>query len=389
LLALDARSGRLLWKTEIADYKLGYAGTVAPLAVKDKIIVGIAGGEYGIRGFIDAYYASTGERAWRFYTIPGQGESGNETWTGDSWMHGGGSTWITGSFDPDLNLIYWGTGNPGPDMNGDVRPGDNLYTCSMVALDVDSGKLKWHFQYTPHDTHDWDSVQVPVLIDAPVQGTTRKLLLHPNRNGFYYVLDRETGEFLLAKPFVKQTWAKGMDRKGRPIQLPGTEPTEAGNVTIWPGIDGGNNWMSPSYSPLTNLLYVMAREERRLYSKFPGVEYHAGEGYGGGTFGYPPKIQPGENWGKLIAIAPLTGEIVWEHRLVTAPWSGVLSTAGNLVVSITNEGNVFALDAKTGKELWHFPGGGRAASAPISYLSRGKQHIAVSVGDVLISFGLD
>jgi alcohol dehydrogenase (cytochrome c) len=262
LLALDARSGRLLWKTEIADYKLGYAGTVAPLAVKDKIIVGIAGGEYGIRGFIDAYYASTGERAWRFYTIPGKGEPGNETWTGDSWMHGGGSTWITGSFDPDLNLIYWGTGNPGPDMNGDVRPGDNLYTCSMVALDADSGKLRWHFQYTPHDTHDWDSVQIPVLIDAPIHGKTRKLLLHPNRNGFYYVLDRENGEFLLAKPFVKQTWAKGMDKRGRPIQLPGTEPTEAGNVTIWPGIDGGNNWMSPSYNPLTNLLYVMAREER-------------------------------------------------------------------------------------------------------------------------------
>jgi alcohol dehydrogenase (cytochrome c) len=389
VIALDARSGRLLWRTEIIDHREGYAGTTAPLVVKDKVIVGISGGEYGIRGFLDAYYLDTGERAWRFYTIPGPGEPGNETWSGDSWKRGGGATWITGSYDPDLNLLYWGTGNPGPDMNGDVRPGDNLYTCSMIALNPDSGKLKWHFQYTPHDTHDWDSVQIPVLIDSTFQGRLRKLLLHPNRNGFFYVLDRENGEFLLAKPFVKQTWAREIDKKGRPVTIPGTEPTEEGNDSVWPGIDGGHNWMSPSYSPVTRLLYLMAREERRRYTKVVEVEYRPGEGYAGGSFGSPPTARPEESWGKLIAVAPETGDIKWQHRMITPPWAGVLSTAGNLVFSSTPEGHFFALDARSGKELWHFPGGGPVQSAPISYLARGKQYVAVSIGDLLISFGLD
>ena len=274
-------------------------------------------------------------------------------------------------------------------MNGDVRKGDNLYTCSMLAVDLDSGKLKWHFQYTPHDTHDWDSVQIPVLIDSTIKGRARKLLLHPNRNGFYYVLDRETGEFLLAKPFVKQTWAKEIDSKGRPVQLPGSEPTEDGNVAIWPGIDGGNNWMSPSYSSKTGLLYVMAREERRRYTKFADIEFTPGEGYGGGSFGFPAGVRPQESWGKLIAIIPETGEIKWEHRIITPGWAGVLSTAGNVVFSGTPEGNFFALDAETGRELWHFAGGGPIVSGPMSYLSRGKQYIAVSIGDMLVAFGLD
>ena len=274
-------------------------------------------------------------------------------------------------------------------MNGDVRLGDNLYTCSMLAVDADTGKLKWHFQYTPHDTHDWDSVQIPVLIDSTVKGRARKLLLHPNRNGFYYVLDRETGEFLLAKAFVKQTWAKGFDSKGRPILIPGNEPTEEGNTSVWPGIDGGNNWMSPSYSPITRLLYVMAREERRRYTKFPEVEYRQGEGYGGGSFGFPADARPEQSWGKVVAIVPETGDIKWEHRIITPARAGVLSTGGNLVFSGTPEGNFFALDAESGKELWHFAGGGEIVSSPISYLSRGKQYVAVSIGDLLISFGLD
>ncbi len=387
LLALDARSGRLLWKKDIADYRQGYAGTPAPLVVKDKVIVGVAGGDYGIRGFIDAYYVSTGERAWRFYSVPGTGEPGNETWTGDAWKHGGGATWVTGSFDPDLNLVYWGTGNPGPDWNGSVRPGDNLYTCSMLAVDLDTGKLKWHFQYTPHDTHDWDSVQVPVLIDSTISGRARKLLLHANRNGFFYVLDRENGEFLLAKPFVKQTWAKEIESKGRPVTIPGREPTEEGNDTIWPGVDGGSNWMSPSYNPITKLLYAMAKEERWRYYKSDEVEFKAGEGYGGGGFSRP--TDAAESWGKVVAITPETGEIKWEHRLISSSWAGVLSTAGNLVFSSTAEGNFFALDAKTGKDLWHFTGGGPVSSSPISYLSKGKQYIAVSIDDTLISFGLD
>jgi alcohol dehydrogenase (cytochrome c) len=389
LLALDARSGRLLWKQTIADYQQGYAGTSAPLVVKDKVIVGVAGGEFGIRGFVDAYYVSTGERAWRFYTVPGKGEPGNETWTGDTWMHGGGATWITGSFDPGLNLVYWGTGNPGPDWNGDVRPGDNLYTCSMLALDADTGKLRWHFQYTPHDTHDWDSVQIPVLVDSTVRGRPHKLLLHPNRNGFYYVLDRETGEYLLAKAFVKQTWAERIDAQGRPVPIPGRDPTEEGNSTTWPGVNGGNNWMSPSYNPITKLLYVMAREELWRFNKAHDVEYRAGEGYAGGGIGMPNGMPPEERWSKVIAIVPETGEIKWEHRLMSPSWAGVLSTAGNLVFSSTLEGNFFALDARTGTELWHFPGGGAISAAPISYLSKGRQYIAISVNSTLMAFGLD
>jgi alcohol dehydrogenase (cytochrome c) len=388
LVALDARSGRLLWKKDITDPSQGYTATAAPLAVKDRVIVGVSGGEAGVRGFVDAYYAATGERAWRFYTIPAPGEPGSETWTGDSWQHGGGTTWITGSFDPDLNLLYWGTGNPGPDYNGDVRRGDNLYSCSVVALNPDTGKLKWHFQFTPHDTHDWDSTQVPVLLDSTFAGRPRKLLVEASRNGFYYVLDRQNGEFLLAKPYVKQTWAKEIDSKGRPVMLPGQEPTLEGNDEIWPGVDGGNNWMSPSYNPVTKLLYVSAREERRRFFKSDTLEFRAGEMYAGGGGG-GARFRPEENSGKLLAIAPETGEIRWTHHLLTPHWSGVLSTAGNLVFSSTMQGNFFALDAQTGKELWHFSGGDRVFASPITFLSRGKQFITLPIGDNLVAFALD
>ena len=228
LIALDARAGRVLWKRDLADPSLNYTATGAPLAIKDKVIVGIAGAEGGIRGFLDAYDARTGERAWRFWTIPAPGEPGAETWVGESWRYGGGSTWLTGSYDPDLNLLYWGTGNPGPDYNGDVRPGDNLYSCSLLALDPDTGTLKWHFQLTPHDTRDWDATQVPVLLDAAVDGRLRKLVVMPSRNGFYYALDRQSGEFLFAKPFVKQTWAKEIDKKGRPIVNPARNRRQRG-----------------------------------------------------------------------------------------------------------------------------------------------------------------
>jgi len=390
VLALDARSGRVLWKKDMADISLGYTATGAPLAVKDKIIVGIAGAEGGIRGFLDAYYAETGERAWRLYTIPAPGEPGSETWPpGDAWKRGGGSTWITGSFDPELNLVYWGTGNPGPDYNGDVRPGDNLYSCSMLAVDADTGKLKWHYQYTPHDTHDWDSTQVPVLLDANFGGRPRKLLLHPNRNGFYYVLDRASGEVLLAKPYAKQTWAKEIDSRGRPVLLPDQEPTIEGNDRVWPGVDGANNWMSPSYNPLTKLLYVSSREERRRYFKTDAPEYHPGEAYFGGGGGGGARFRPEENSSRLLALVPETGQIQWEHRLLTPHWSGVLSTAGNLVFSSSMEGNFFALDARTGEELWHFSGGDRVYASPITYFSRGKQNVSIPIGDVLVAFALD
>jgi alcohol dehydrogenase (cytochrome c) len=387
LVALDARAGRVLWKKVIADPALNYTATGAPLAIKDKVIVGVGGAEGGIRGFLDAYDAKTGDRRWRFWTVPAPGEPGSETWGGDSWRHGGASTWLTGSYDPELNLLYWGTGNPGPDYNGDVRPGDNLYSCSLLALDPDSGKLKWHFQFTPHDTRDWDATQIPVLLDSTATG--RKLVVMPSRNGFYYVLDRRTGEFLLAKPFVKQTWAKEIDKKGRPVLNPGQEPTAEGNESIWPGVDGGNNWMSPSYNPDTRLLYFNAREERRRFFKTDAPEFRPGEAYFGGGGGGGARFRPEESWGKLVAMKPETGEIQWEHRILSPPWAGVLSTAGNLVFSATPSGNFYALDARNGKELWRFNGGDRVFASPITFLSKGKQMITIPIGDVLIAFGLE
>lgn len=390
LIALDADTGRVVWKKELADPGLNYTATGAPLAVKDKVIVGIAGAEGGIRGFLDAYEAKTGERAWRFWTIPAPGEPGSETWgSNNAWRHGGGSTWLTGSFDPELNLLYWGTGNPGPDYNGDVRPGDNLYTCSLLALDPDTGALKWHFQFTPHDTRDWDATQVPVLLDSTIEGRPRKLVVVPSRNGFYYVLDRRTGEFLLAKPFARQTWARHIDSKGRPALNPGQEPTPEGNDSIWPGVDGGHNWMSPSYSPDTKLLYFNSREERRRFFKTDAPEFRPGEPFFGGGGGGGARFRPEESWGRLIAMKPETGEIQWEHRILAPPWAGVLSTAGNLVFSATPAGNFYALDARTGKELWRFNGGDRVYASPITFLSRGKQIVTIPIGDVLIAFGLD
>ncbi len=389
LIAIDARSGRMLWKKEMADPALNYTATAAPLAIKDKVIAGIAGADAGVRGFLDAYDAKTGERAWRFWTVPVPGEPGSETWGGDSWRYGGASTWITGSYDPELNLVYWGTGNPGPDHNGDVRPGDNLYSCSLLALDLDTGKLRWYFQFTPHDTHDWDATQVPVLLDSTLSGRARKLVVVPSRNGFYYVLDRQTGEFLLAKPFVKQTWAKEIDRTGRPVLNPGQEPTLEGNDSIWPGVDGANNWMSPSYNPGTKLLYFNAREERRRLFKTDAPEFRPGESFFGGGGGGGARFRPEESWGKLIAMTPETGAIQWEHRILAPPWAGVLSTAGNVVFSATPSGNFYALDARNGKDLWHFNGGGRVYASPITFLSRGKQLITIPIESVLIAFGLD
>ncbi len=389
LIAIDARSGRMLWKKEMADPALNYTATAAPLAIKDKVIAGIAGADAGVRGFLDAYDAKTGERAWRFWTVPVPGEPGSETWGGDSWRYGGASTWITGSYDPELNLVYWGTGNPGPDHNGDVRPGDNLYSCSLLALDLDTGKLRWYFQFTPHDTHDWDATQVPVLLDSTLSGRARKLVVVPSRNGFYYVLDRQTGAFLLAKPFVKQTWAKEIDKTGRPVLNPGQEPTLEGNDSIWPGVDGANNWMSPSYNPGTKLLYFNAREERRRLFKTDAPEFRPGESFFGGGGGGGARFRPEESWGKLIAMTPETGAIQWEHRILAPPWAGVLSTAGNVVFSATPSGNFYALDARNGKDLWHFNGGGRVYASPITFLSRGKQLITIPIESVLIAFGLD
>ena len=384
LVALDAKNGSVLWNVEVGDNLGGYSITAAPLIVKDMVIVGVAGGEYGIRGYLDAYDVDTGRRRWRRYTIPEPGEPGNETWEGDSWKTGGAPTWMTGSYDPELNLLYWGTGNPGPDWNGEVRKGDNLYSDCMLALDVDTGEIKWYFQFTPHDVHDWDACQVPVLVDTEFEGRERKLLLMGNRNAFFYVLDRETGEFLLAKNFAKQTWAEGIDKNGRPVRLPDTFPTEEGTV-VYPAVQGAANWWSPTYSPQPGLFYLMAFDGATKY--FIGAaDYKAGELFVGS---FPEMPAPDDSFVSAVrAIDPLTGDRKWEHVVHARSTSGILSTAGNLVFGGTVQGNFFALDASTGEDLWHRNFGGWIHAAPISYRVDGKQYVSIAAGHALFTVGL-
>jgi alcohol dehydrogenase (cytochrome c) len=384
LLALDAITGHLLWDVTVADYKLGYSITVAPLAVKDKVIVGISGGEYGIRGFVDAYHAASGKRAWRFWTVPGPGEPGHDTWEGDSWKTGSAATWVTGSYDPALNLIYWGTGNPGPDYDGDARRGDNLYANSLLAIDADNGALKWHYQFTPHDTHDWDANHVPVLIDAQFKGRARKLVIVANRNAFFYVLDRQTGEFLHAQPYGKQTWARGIDPHGRPIEVPDNAPKPEGTI-VYPGLHGATNYGSPSYSPQTRMLYVSAREEGTLFYRAT-AEYIPGSYFSAGGMRGIAGLEPS---GSIKALDCLTGEQRWEFPLHSPQWAGVLSTAGGLVFGGTSEGNIFALDAASGKPLWNVQAGGPVQASPISYESEGHQFVAMTAGHALLVFSLD
>ncbi len=382
LIALDAQTGAVRWEAKVADNGSGHSVTMAPLAVKDKVIVGISGGEAGIRGFVDAYDAKTGKLAWRTYTVPAAGEPGVETWAGDSWKHGAGATWLTGSYDPALNLLYWGTGNPGPDWNGDVRKGDNLYTSSVLALDADTGKMKWYFQYTPHDVHDWDANQIQVLADLTVAGKPRKALITANRNAFYYVLDRVTGEFLHAAPYAKQTWARGIDAKGRPRVIEGTDPTPEGNL-VYPSLQGSTNWPSPSYSPQTGLFYVPVREMGSYYYK-TDVEYEEGQPFTGGG----ERRLADEAWGAVRALDAVTGKQVWDFRLPSPSWSGVLSTAGGLVFSGSNEGNFYALDAKSGAPLWQFQVGGMVRSNPTTFLVDGRQHVSVAAGRAVFVFAL-
>jgi len=382
LVALDSRTGTQRWDVSVADNAVGYSITAAPLAVDGKIIVGVSGGEAGVRGFLDTYDATNGKRLWRFWTVPEPGQAGSETWSNDGWQHGGGATWLTGSYDPATRLLYWGTGNPGP-WNGDVRPGDNLYTCSLLALDVDTGKLRWHFQFTPHDVHDWDANQIPVLVDAQLGGRTRSLVVTANRNGFFYALDRTTGEFLNAAPFAKQTWARGIDAHGRPDVLPESMPTESG-VLVYPSLQGAANWASPAYSAATGLFYVSVREMGSVYNKTQ-VEYRAGTYYTGTS----ERAREEEATGAVRAINVKDGTVAWSFPLPTPPWAGVLSTAGGLVFGGSNEGNVFALDAASGKPLWQFQTGAGIAAAPMSFLFEGHQYIAVSANRTLFVFALD
>jgi alcohol dehydrogenase (cytochrome c) len=354
------------------------------LAIDGKIIVGIAGGEYGIRGFIDAYDAKTGKQLWRFWTVPGPGEPGNQTWRGDSWKTGGAPAWVTGSYDPQLNLLYWGTGNPGPDWNPSAREGDNLYSCSILALDASTGKLKWHFQFTPHDSHDYDSTNVPMLFDGVVGGKPRKLVALANRNAFYYVLDRVTGEFLSAKPYAHFTWTKGLNDSGRPQVDPALEPSEKGTL-VSPSLYGATNWYSPSYLPSTGLVYVSVREQSSYFFK-TAAEYQKGAPFLGGG---ERAIAGDQAWGAIRALDAVTGAAKWEFKLKSPPWSGVLSTAGGLVFGGSLEGNFYALDAKTGQPLWDFQTGAEMYSNIMSFEVDGKQRIAVTSGHALFVFGLD
>jgi alcohol dehydrogenase (cytochrome c) len=385
LIALDAKTGAVQWETQSADAATGYSKTAAPLVIGDKVISGIAGGEYGIRGFLDAYDAKTGELAWRFYTIPGEGEPYNDTWEDDSWKTGGAPTWITGAYDPDLNLVYWGTGNPGPDWNGEAREGDNLYSDSVVALDADTGELKWHFQFTPHDVHDWDATQIPILIDIEFDGRPRKLMLFPNRNGFFYVLDRVTGEFLRGTAFAKQTWAERIDENGRPIRIPGMLPNEEG-VLVYPSVNGAANWWSNTYSPRTELLYVVTYDGADTF--FIGEdEYVPGEMFVGGA---PERYVPLETYASMIrALEPRTGETRWEFPLQPKTQSGLLSTASDLVFGGSVDGYFYALDAVNGTELWRINVGGNVKAAPISYMVGTVQYVTIAAGNSILTFGLD
>ncbi len=397
LIAVDATTGNKVWETTVVeDYERGYALTVAPLIIDGKVIVGTAGGEFGIRGYLAAYDAATGEEEWRFYTIPGPGEPGHETWENDAWKTGGGSIWLTGSYDPELNLTYWGVGNPSPDWNPDVRPGDNLYTDSVIALDPDSGKLRWHFQFTPHDEWDWDAVQIPVLVDMEWEGKLRKLMLWGNRNGFYYVLDRETGEFLLGKAFVKQTWAAGLDEDGRPVKIPGRGPSREGTKT-WPGVQGATNWYAPSFSPVTKLFYLSVWEGYySVYFKWD-QEYEPGTRYLGGSPRSPVSATSRrrfmnyteeDGYGAIRALNPLTGEKVWEFSMTDVTDSGILTTASNVLFSGSREGYFYALDATNGEMLWERYLGGQIAASPITFEVKGKQYVTVASGHAIFTFAL-
>jgi alcohol dehydrogenase (cytochrome c) len=383
LVALDKRTGAVLWETEVADYRKGYSGTVAPLAVRNLVVIGTAGAEFGIRGFIDAYDADTGKRVWRFYTIPMGDEPGNKTWGAPNLIRAGGSTWITGTYDPELNMIYWGTGNPGPDMNGDERPGDNLFTCSVVALDADTGQLKWHYQFTPHDVHDWDAVADPVLVDLTIAGKTVKSLIQANRNGHFYALDRTNGKLLVAKAYTKVSWTTGIGADGRPALVAGQDPTEEGN-RVCPGLGGGHNWQATAYSPKTALLYFGSTDGCQLFYKTTHG-FVEGEWFQLSTV---DNIHGESNSGSLIAIDPATGATKWRYEMVSAPSGGVLATAGGLVFVGDPQGYLIGLNASTGKPVWHFQTGATIMAPPISYSFNGKQYIAVAAGTSVFTFGI-
>jgi alcohol dehydrogenase (cytochrome c) len=385
LLCLDVRSGHLLWDVPYTDGNRNYGATSAPLVVKDKVLVGTSGGDDGVRGFVSAIDAETGKLAWRFWTIPGPGEPGSDSWPGDMYLHGCGTTWMPGTYDPELNTIYWGTSNPCPDFDGDPRPGDDLYTDSLIALDPDTGKLKWHFQFTPHDLFDYDAVETPVLIDTTYKGQARKLLVEANRNGFLYILDRTDGKFLSAIRFAeKLNWAKGIDEHGRPIRT-GVMPTADG-TRVCPGMIGATNWYAPSYNPATRLFYFLATENCDLYFK-KAEKYTEGQTY----YATGTKRSPGDDVQLILLAYDLeSGKPVWRSPQVGIghTFAGTMTTAGDLVFFGDNSDSFEAVNARSGASLWHFNTGQKIHASPMSYAVGDKQFVAVAAGSDLFTFAL-
>lgn len=393
LVALDRNSGKVIWDVAVEhDPPTGYAMTLAPLVVKNKVIVSVSGGDFSTRGFIDAYDAQTGERAWRFYIIPGPGEPGSETWPNwEAASRGGGNAWTTGSYDPALNLVYMGTGNPNPDFYGDDRLGDNLYTCAIVALDADTGKLRWYYQFTPHDIHDWDSAQVPVLADLTIGGQPRKVVMLANRNGFFYTLDRETGKIIVAKPFTDNTnWAKEIGPDGRPIVLNDLGTPEK----CLQENHGGTNFQPPSFDPERRLFFVTAHETCAVWTPVkptPPIKLGARVPSGGRK-----TVEGVDQFAALRAIDPTTGERRWEHRYRPYPSTvaldltgGIMSTASGLVFTGDNDGYFQAFDATTGKQLWRFQTGAPVwGSASVTYMLDGRQWVLTPAGLTLTAFAL-
>jgi alcohol dehydrogenase (cytochrome c) len=387
LLCLDARSGNLVWDVAYADWNRNYGATSAPLVVKDKVIVGTSGGDDGVRGFVAAYQAESGKLAWRFWTIPAPGELGASSWPGNMYLHGGGTTWMPGTYDPELNTLYWTTSNPAPDFEGSVRPGDDLYTDCLLAIDPDTGKLKWYFQFTPHDLFDYDATETPILINSAYQGQQRKLVVEANRNGFVYTLDRGTGEFLGAVRFAeKLNWATGIDRKGRPIRT-AVKPTPEG-TNICPGYGGATNWYSPSYNESTGLVYFMTLDECTTYlsaqvpQRFePGKEF-----YSTGV-----KRTPGENSRKILLAYDIGRRtIAWKYPQTGSGRSsgGTMTTAGGVTFFGDDAQSFEAIDARDGKPLWHFTTGQDMSASPMTYAVEGKQYVAIAAGSDIFAFRL-
>ena len=382
LLAFDRRTGEVLWEVDLADHRLGFAATHAPLVIDGKVIVGISGGDYPTRGFLDAYDPETGKRIWRFYTIPEPGEPGSETWPDDPeiLMHGGGGTWMTGSYDPELNLLYWGTGNPNPDYYGDARPGDNLYTNSLLALDADTGTLRWYYQFTPHGLHDWDSNHVPVLADLTIDGELRRVVMVANRNSFFYVLDRITGELLLGKPFTDTTWAREIGPDGRPILL-----NDDGSGGCLPDNHGGTNFNPPSFDPALGLFFVTARETCATFVPDAPEELVLGQFRMGGVVWEDEAL----GYGALRAIDVRTGRRMWEFRYSTPTLAGVMTTASGIVFGGDHEGNFIAFESSTGRYLWHYQTGSRIwGAAAMTFMLDGRQHVLIPSGTTLVAFAL-